>query len=428
LDSLASYGILDTPSEHGYDTVTTLAARLCGTQFAAVTLIDAQRQWFKATHGLLLKETPRAMAFCSDVVAEGAVLAVRDAAESSRHRNNPLVLGAPHVRGYLGVPLVGRDGLPLGALCVIDQRPRDFTARHIEELTRLAAQVVTLLEQGRRDRADGLLESYVVTEARDSQRLRSALDNGELVPFYQPVVDINTGAPQHVEALLRWRHPVHGILPPLSFLPAIEASALVVPVGRAVLDAALAQVAAFADNAVHLPGGVAVNVASGQLARTGLARDVLAALERHHLEGEALTLEITEATALPDLDIARQELTLLREIGVHIVIDDFGVGWSNLTRIMQLPVNGLKIDRALAGAVLHDPVAAAMVASTVVLAQTLGLSVTAEGIETQDVRAHLASLGCQQGQGWLFSRAVDATCITSVLHALNAGPRTALRS
>jgi len=418
LDSLASYGVLDTPSSSGYDAVTALAARLCGTPFAAVTLVDASRQWFKSAHGLALRETPREFSFCSDVVADGAVMTVPDAAVTLRHRSNPLVVGAPHLRGYLGVPLMGRDGLPLGALCVIDRRPRDFTARHIHELEKLAAQVVALLEQDRRDRGDGLLEAWVVDEARDARRLRSALDNGEFIAFYQPVVDIHTGLPQQLEALLRWQHPVHGTLPPLSFLPAVEASALVVPIGRAVLDAALAQLATLAEDDVHLPGGVAVNVASGQLARPGLARDVLAALERHHLDGQQLTLEITEATDLPDLDIARRELCVLREIGVHVAVDDFGVGWSNLTRIMQLPVDALKIDRALAGAVLSDPMAAAMVASTIALADTLGLQVTAEGIETPEVRAHLAALGCHRGQGWLYSAAVDAKSISSVLRDL----------
>ncbi len=425
LDSLNSYGVLDTPPSPDYDAVTALAARLCGTQFAAVTLVDASRQWFKSVHGLEVTETPREISFCSDVVADGAVLSVPDATASLRYRSNPFVVGPPHIRGYLGVPLVGRDGLPVGALCVIDQRPRDFTARHVNELEKLAVQVVALLEQGRRDRGDGLLAACVLDEARDARRLRIALDNGEFVAFYQPVVDLHTGLPQQLEALLRWQHPVHGTLPPLSFLPAIEASALVVPVGRAVLDAALAQLAVMAEDDVHLPGGVAVNVASGQLARTGLARDVLAALERHQIDGQQLTLEITEATELPDLDVARRELCVLREMGVHIAIDDFGVGWSNLTRIMQLPVDALKIDRALASAVLSDPMAAAMVASTIALAGTLGLQVTAEGIETREVRAHLATLGCQRGQGWLYSAAVDAQSITSVLRDL--GPRRSER-
>ena len=423
LDSLASYGVLDTPPGPGYDAVTTLAARLCGTRYAAITLVDTSRQWFKSTHGLAVQETPREISFCSDVVAEGAVRTVPDATVSQRHRSNPWVVGPPYIRGYLGVPLVGRDGLPLGALCVMDPERRNFTAAQAAQLTQLSIQVVALLEQDRRDRVDGLFHAAVATEARDSLQLRAALDKGEFVTFYQPLVEIHTGLPHQIEALLRWEHPVHGTLPPSAFLPAIEASALVVPLGRTVLDAALTQLAALAELDVHLPGGVAVNVASGQLARSGLARDVLAALERHHLDGRQLTLEITETTKLADRDLARRELTALREVGVHIVIDDFGVGWSNLSRIRKLPVDGLKIDSALASAVLTDPTASAMVASTTALAKSLGLGVTAEGIETPEVRARLAALGCDYGQGWLYSPAVDGRSITAVLRDLEATSR-----
>jgi hypothetical protein len=276
LDSLASYGVLDTPQESAYDELTALAARLCGTPFAAVTLVDGERQWFKSRQGLALQQTARELSFCSDVVAGGQVLAVPDARDAVRYRDNPLVVGEPGMRSYLGVPLVGRDGLPLGALCVIDRRARTFTPDQVDVLSTLAQQVVHLLEQRRRDLLDGLLSVQVLDEARDPVRLRAALLAGELVPHFQPLVDLRTGRPHQVEALLRWEHPQLGTLGPAAFLPTIEASALVVPVGRAVLDAALAQLAAMERLGVHLPGGVAVNVASGQLARPGLARDVLA--------------------------------------------------------------------------------------------------------------------------------------------------------
>lgn len=424
LDSLASYKALDTMADPRYDAVTILAARLCGTQFAAITLVDATRQWFKSTHGLAIQQTPREMSFCSDVVATDATVEVPDAAATSRYRSNPLVVGAPFIRGYLGVPLVGRDGLPLGALCVIDTEPRQFSAQNVEELTQLSHQVVALLEQDRRDRCDGLFGADVVSEARDSRQLRWAIDHDEFVNFYQPIVDIHSGRPHQLEALLRWKHPVHGTLLPSSFMPAVEASALVVPLGRAVLDAALAQLAALAEHGVHLRGGVAVNVASGQLARVGLAREVITALERHHVDGRQLTLEITETTDVPDLDLARRELNILREVGVHVAIDDFGVGWSNLTRITQLPVDQLKIDKALAGAVLSDPRASTMVASTVALAASLGLQVTAEGVETPQLRHRLAVLGCDQAQGWLYSPAVQANTIANVVRDLQTKSTT----
>jgi EAL domain-containing protein (putative c-di-GMP-specific phosphodiesterase class I) len=420
LDSLASYGVLDTPPETTYDALTALAARLCGTPIAAVTLVDADRQWFKSMHGLGSVETARELSFCSDVVASGQVLVVPDATASARYRDNALVRGEPRLRSYMGVPLVGRDGLPLGALCVLDRRARSYTPDQVGVLVTLAEQVVFLLEQHRRDLLDGVLSEDVLQEARDPVRLRAALHAGELVPHYQPLVDITTGRPHQIEALLRWEHPRLGTLPPSAFLPAIEASALVVPVGRAVLDAALGQLADLSARGHELPGGVAVNVASGQLARPGLARDVLASLDRHGLLGSSLTVEITEATALGDPALAAAELDAVVAMGVSVVIDDFGVGWSNLTRILQLPVDALKIDRGVAAGAVEDPRAAAMVASTVQLAHSLGLDVTAEGIETEQVRDHLAAAGVRWAQGWLYSPAVPAAELSGVLDRLSA--------
>jgi EAL domain-containing protein (putative c-di-GMP-specific phosphodiesterase class I) len=419
LDSLDSYGVLDTPPETTYDALTALAARLCGTPIAAVTLVDGERQWFKSRHGLDLRATHREMSFCSDVVASGQVLAVPDALDSDRYRDNPLVSGEPGVRSYLGVPLVGRDGLPLGALCVIDRRSRSFTPDQVDALSTLAGQVVHLLEQRRRDLVDGLLSVQVLAEARDPLRLRAALLAGELTPHYQPLVDIRTGRPHQVEALLRWEHPELGTLPPAAFLPTIEASALVVPVGRAVLEAALGQLAALTAGGVDLPGGVAVNVASGQLARPGLARDVLAALDRHGVRGSQLTLEITESTALLDADLAGAELDAVVAMGVHVAIDDFGVGWSNLSRVLQLPVDSLKIDRSIGAGVVDDPRAAAMVRFTVQLAGELGLDVTAEGIETPVVRDRLAAAGVRWAQGWLYGPAVPAGRLRGALAGLD---------
>jgi EAL domain-containing protein (putative c-di-GMP-specific phosphodiesterase class I) len=419
LDSLMSYGVLDTRALPSYDAITDLAARLCETPFACVSFVDADRQWFKSLHGLDVTETPRSVSFCSDVVAAGGVMMISDASTSARYASNPQVLGEPHIRAYLGVPLVGRDGLPLGALAAVDQQPRTFTARQVHEMTILAAHVVSLLEQDRRDHGDGLLAGCVLNEARDPGRMRKALEDGELTPFFQPIVDIRTGRPHQLEALLRWVHPEHGTLSPASFLPAIESTALVVPVGRAVLDAALAQLGLLRRCGIELPGGVAVNVASSQLTRPGLVRDVVEALKRHHLPGSQLTLEITEATALIEPEVALRELRALREAGVHISIDDFGVGWSNLTRVRQLPVDGLKIDRDLVHAILVDPTATVMVASTVSLAQTLGLDVVAEGIETTEVRDRLVDLGCRLGQGWLYSAAVASSDLGEVLTQLS---------
>jgi EAL domain-containing protein (putative c-di-GMP-specific phosphodiesterase class I) len=423
LDSLSSYRILDTPPEPSFDRLVALAARVCDAPLAAVTLVDADRQWFKAAVGLgSVTETPRAWSFCSDVVAGAAAIVLPNVWKQSRYRDNPMVTGAPGVRAYAGVPLIGRDGLPLGTLCVIDTKPRAFDAQALEGLSILADQVVVLLEARRMDRAAGLLDDSVLAEARESARLRQALDKGELVPHYQPIVDIVTGRTHGLEALLRWEHPTLGTLSPAAFLPLIENSALVIPVGRGLLDMAIAEIAALHRNRHVLPGGMSVNVASEQLARPGLAADVFATLDRHAVPPWQLALEITETTALSDGALACRELSSLADAGVHIVLDDFGVGWSNFSRMLNLPVSAVKIDRSIATAVDRDPRAVAIVGSIVHTAFQLDIDVVAEGVETEETCRRLAALGCRWAQGWLFSAAVPAASLPRLLadrhHAL----------
>lgn len=417
LDSLASYDVLRRCPQPQLDAVTVLLAEALEVPLAAVTVVDAEVQWFLSLHGADLVATARRGSFCADVVADARVLVVPDALADPRYSGLPSVQGMG-VRAYAGVPLIGRDGLPLGTLCVFDVRPRDFSDRQLATLADLGRMVVLALEQRRRDGTDGLLAAGVVDEARDPLRLRQALDTGELVPWFQPLVDIRSGRPHGLESLLRWQHPDLGTLPPSAFLPAVETGALVVPVGRAVLEASVARYATLVRAGAALPGGVAVNVASGQLARPGLAADVLATLSRHGVAGPHLALEITEATALPDPDLARAELDQLVLAGVRVVIDDYGLGWSNLSRVLELPASTLKLDRSIAGAVDSDPRARLMVRSTIELARGLGLDVVAEGVETTQARRMLADAGCTWAQGWLFSAAVPGPALAAVLGRL----------
>jgi GAF domain-containing protein len=240
LDSLASYAVLDTPPEAAYDSLTALAAQVCDAPIATVAFLDRDRVWCKSTFGTDVVEAARELSFCVDAVTDCSTLIVPDTTRDARYQDYPNVTVAGGARAYAGVPLVGRDGLPLGTLCVVDVRTRRFTAAQIRTLTGLAAQVVALLEQRRRDATDGL-SSDVLGQARDPARLRRALDDGELIAHYQPMVDLSSGVGYGMEALLRWEHPALGTLTPAAFLAAIESSALIVPVGRAMLDAASAR-------------------------------------------------------------------------------------------------------------------------------------------------------------------------------------------
>ena len=422
LDSLSSYQVLDTEPDPAVDALTRLAARVFRVPLAGVSLIDADRQWFKSMIGGPAPNVSREQSFCADVVESGRLLVVTDAAAHPRYAYFPQAQAKPGVRGYAGAPLVGREGLTLGALCVMDHRPRRFTAEQLELLISLASQVMTVLEERRRDQAAGMLEEWVPADARNPIRLRHALEAGELIPHFQPIVDVISGRTHGLEALLRWEHPELGTLPPAAFLPSIEGSALVVPVGRTMLDSALREIANLRGVGITLPGGVAVNVASGQLARPGLADDVFAALDHHGLPASQLSLEITETTAFPDPALALTELTALADGGISLVLDDFGVGWSNVSRLLDLPVSSLKLDRSLVSAMNEDPRSAFVVASAVATALELGLDVVAEGIEDEETRRHIASTGCRWAQGWLFSPAVPAATLPRMLRQPQSRP------
>jgi diguanylate cyclase (GGDEF)-like protein len=224
--------------------------------------------------------------------------------------------------------------------------------------------------------------------------LRRAIDAGELSVVYQPKVELATGALAGVEALVRWMHPERGLVLPSSFVTRAEHTALMRPLTMYVLERALAQVAAWRRDGLDLR--VAVNVSARGLLDRGLAEDVAALLRRYDVPAGALELEFTEATIMSDPDRAGEVLEALHLLGVRLAIDDFGTGMSSVRGLHRLPIEEIKIDRSL----LPD---STVVRSTIALAKSLGLSVVAEGIEDDHMRRRLAALGCDFGQGYLFS-------------------------
>ncbi len=180
LTALNAYGVLDTLPEAQYDGITRLAAAICGTPMASVTLIDDHRQWFKSRFGLKASETPRDISFCGHAIATRDVLIVADAANDPRFRDNPLVTGDPHIRFYAGVPLTDPDGHCLGTLCVIDRVPRELTASQREALTLLSGQVMVLLESRRQV---ARLKQAQASLAREEERFRAFMDNSPAVAF-----------------------------------------------------------------------------------------------------------------------------------------------------------------------------------------------------------------------------------------------------
>jgi EAL domain-containing protein (putative c-di-GMP-specific phosphodiesterase class I) len=243
--------------------------------------------------------------------------------------------------------------------------------------------------------------------------LRRAIETGELVLHYQPKVDLRTGAITGAEALVRWNHPEQGLLMPGAFVPLAEESGLVIAIGEFVIAAACEQLAAW--RAEGLPDlAVAVNVSACQL-REGLADYVSRALRLADIPGRALELELTESALLESLEQTVEQIQQLRALGVTCSIDDFGTGYCGLSYLNRLPIDTLKIDRSfiteLSGG--SDTIVTAVIA----LGHALGLKVVAEGVETADQLAYLAGRGCDEMQGYLFSRPVPAAEFAALVRA-----------
>jgi diguanylate cyclase (GGDEF)-like protein/PAS domain S-box-containing protein len=267
--------------------------------------------------------------------------------------------------------------------------------------------------RGRCELFDAPMRAEVTARLELEIGLREALEEGRVALHYQQMVDLRSGRPIALEALMRWTHPVRGPVSPTEFIPVAEESGLIVPLGRWALREACAQTVAL--GAVGLP--VSVNVSPRQLSHPGLVADVEAALADSGLEPRRLWLELTESVLLDAHDSPLSTLTELKALGVMLLLDDFGTGYSSLARLQRFPLDILKIDRSFVAEMTTNPRAAALVTAVVTMAAALGLLVMPEGIETEAQREALLDLGCSNGQGYLFSRPVPAGELAGLLPA-----------
>lgn len=277
--------------------------------------------------------------------------------------------------------------------------------------------------------AGGLLTLYAELGFRRrlvGRRVQRAIGRGELVLHYQPQIGLLRGNVVSVEALVRWDHPRDGLMPPAAFLPALEETALARELDLHVLDMALAQAAAWRDEG--RPLGVGVNIAPAWLLDQRLPDELERALSDHGLAPGALELEITELAFEDDRPFQRG-LERVKEIGVGLALDDFGIGHSSLARLVQLPVDRLKIDRSFVAAMTRDRRAASVVRATIDVAHELDVLVVAEGVEQQVELRQLKALNCDLAQGYLFSPAVPAEAIAERVETLGrlAGVSNGLR-
>src|SRR5689334_2757562 len=255
-------------------------------------------------------------------------------------------------------------------------------------------------------------EPKQATEARRrfsiETELRRALDKEELKLFYQPLINLKSGEVAGFEALARWHHDDRGEISPNEFIPVAEESGLILQLGRWAMDQAAATLANWdKETGEKLPLYVGVNLSAIQVARDDIAAVVASALKASGLTGDRLTLELTESSIVQDPVRATRVFDALKALDATVAMDDFGTGYSSLAYLQRLPIDVLKIDKSFVSGMMVDPDSVAIVRAVLSLAEALGMSTTAEGIETVELATTLATLGCSAGQGYYFAKPLE---------------------
>jgi diguanylate cyclase (GGDEF)-like protein/PAS domain S-box-containing protein len=257
---------------------------------------------------------------------------------------------------------------------------------------------------------DPVMQSEMLERAQLEADFRGALAGGQFTLEYQPQMHARRGV-FGLEALVRWRHPHKGLVPPAKFIPFAEESGLIVPLGLWILEAACRQIGAWQFDPLLAQAVVAVNISARQLRDAGFVRDVIAILERTGAPPSRLKLELTESMLVENIEDTIGKMRELCAAGVSFALDDFGTGFSSLSYLKQLPIDTLKIDRSFVRDILTDSNDTAIARTIVALAQSLNLDVIAEGVETEGARDMLVSFGCECHQGYLYSKPAPAETI-----------------
>ena len=241
-------------------------------------------------------------------------------------------------------------------------------------------------------------------------QMRSGIAAGEFVPYYQPQFGLTDGELKGFEVLARWHHPVRGVLEPLEFIAIAEATGFIADLSMSVMRQALLE-------AKHWAGELtlAVNVSPVQFRDPLLGQRILQLVTETGFPPKRLEIEITESSLLEDQDLALATVESLKNCGISISLDDFGTGYASLTQLQSLPFDRIKIDRSFVASLMDDQQSSAIVSTIASLGKSLHLPVTAEGVESEEVRARLQSLGCADGQGWLWGKAVPAAAVRTLL-------------
>ena len=261
---------------------------------------------------------------------------------------------------------------------------------------------------------DSTLDDAVNLKLENISNISAALNKHEFILYYQPKVNMSMGEVVGVEALIRWQHPVRGLVAPLDFLPLIENHAISLEIGEWVIDTALSQISQWQSVGITLP--ISVNISAYQLQQTNFVERLARLLAAHpEVSPHLLELEVLETSAFSDINYITATMKACLELGVQFALDDFGTGYSSLTYLRRLPANLIKIDQSFIRDMLTDADDLAIVKGVVSLAKAFQLEVIAEGVETVEHGTELLQLGCKLAQGYGISRPMPSSDIPTWL-------------
>ena len=383
------------------NTTVALAAQALEFPIGMVNILDDEFQHTIGSYRYDGTRLPRSEGMCQFVVVGGgSPLAVDDLRVDARFRVLPGVRNG-FARSYLGVPLASREATAMGTLCLLDDQVRQLSTADVDRLAEFGEIVSDQLDLIRHN-------AGTVSSRERSASIAQALTAREIVPWYQPVVDLGTGRRVGFEALARWRRPDGSIESPDAFVGAAEDSDLVVDLDRAVIDAAVHDLARWRRRAPALR--MNVNLSTRHLELADGAAYLRHVVGQADVDPAAVGVEITETRGLTDLDQASATVRDLQRAGFRVILDDFGNGWSSLDWLLGLGADGVKIDRAVTAS-LGTRVGDAVCRAVVSMTAELGISTTIEGISDPEHLEAARAHGFQYGQGYLWSSPVPRTAV-----------------
>ena len=424
LAALDATGILDTPPDSAFDAITRLAVEHFRVDAAVIVFADETRLWVKSNWGHPLRERPREGSIFERVLRRNALVEIPDLHHYRESGIDWIRVSGLEFVYAASVPVHSADGHVLGSLTLFSHQGRlPLNPGEAQTLENMAKLISTQLDLHRLRRASTRYQhpDLPPQERRPSDwpcssDFRRALERREFVLYYQPEVDLVTRRIIGLEALIRWRHPQRGLVPPMDFIPAAEESGMILPIGDWGLAEACNQMQQWREeDPRHGSLRVCVNLSARQFLREGLADHVELLLRQSGTSGRQLGLEMTESSLIPNMKTAIAVLGGLHSMGITLSMDDFGTGYSSLSNLHSFPFDILKIDRSFVGRMSDGDQALQIVRIIIELARVLGMDVVAEGIETREQYRLLRQMGCRYGQGFLFSKPLPADDISSLL-------------